>query len=187
MKRIFFTSDTHFGHTNIIKYANRPFDSVEEMDEVLIDEWNKKVKEHDTVYHLGDFCFRNPEKYLDKLHGNIILILGNHDHSYKSKLKKYRKVMLIREILHTKIDKIPITMCHYPLRMWPKSHYNAISLYGHAHKALPVLGKSINVGVDLNNFNPLSFKKIMAIVEKLPDNPGYIDRKKETEEAIVEE
>lgn len=69
----FFTADTHFGHNNIIKYVNRPFNSVEEMDEQLISNWNSKVTHEDTIYHLGDFAFsKTPEKYFYRLNGKKI-------------------------------------------------------------------------------------------------------------------
>ena len=72
---------THFGHANIIKLANRPFSSVQEMDEVMIERWNSVVKKNDTVYHLGDFAFRGApaNNYKKKLSGNIICLQGNHD------------------------------------------------------------------------------------------------------------
>lgn len=85
--KTFIISDTHFGHQNIIKFCNRPFESVEEMDNVMIEQWNMVVSKGDTVYHLGDFGFGSKEQISDivkKLNGNIRLIMGNHDaHSVK--------------------------------------------------------------------------------------------------------
>jgi len=79
---IFFTSDTHFGHKNILKYCNRPFVNVEEMDEVMIERWNGRIGKNDSVYHLGDFSFSsNPKTYFERLNGKKILIIGNHDNS----------------------------------------------------------------------------------------------------------
>ena len=82
MSKIFITSDTHFSHKNIIKYCNRPFSSVEEMNSVLTDNWNSIVSKDDLVIHLGDFSFgrtiESIKNHLDKLNGNKILILGNH-------------------------------------------------------------------------------------------------------------
>ena len=79
---LFFTSDTHFGHENIITFCNRPFESIEEHDRVLIQNWNSVVTPDDTVFHLGDFCFGNGYKWyeiLGQLNGHIYLIRGNHD------------------------------------------------------------------------------------------------------------
>lgn len=81
MSNIFFTSDTHFGHTNILQFCNRPFHSVQEMNEALINNWNNVVRPEDTVYHLGDFAFGGSQLWndvLSKLNGHIYLILGNH-------------------------------------------------------------------------------------------------------------
>lgn len=78
----FFTSDTHFGHKNIIEYCQRPFKTVDEMNQVLIDNWNAVVKPEDTIYHLGDVAFLKQEaayKIIQQLNGNKILIRGNHD------------------------------------------------------------------------------------------------------------
>lgn len=77
---IYLTADSHLGHDNIIKYAKRPFSSCEEMDKVIISRWNEIVRKDDLVYHLGDFSFKDPSYYLDKLNGNKILIKGNHDY-----------------------------------------------------------------------------------------------------------
>ena len=79
----FYISDNHFGHKNIIKYDNRPFNSVEDMDEVMIDRWNSVVGDDDTVYILGDFSWYKEEKTLEilnRLSGRKVLIKGNHDH-----------------------------------------------------------------------------------------------------------
>ncbi len=84
MKNIFFTSDQHFGHKNIIKFSNRPFNSVEEMDEMMIQRWNEKVGETDEVYHLGDVGLASSgklRKILERLNGKIYLIKGNHEKS----------------------------------------------------------------------------------------------------------
>lgn len=69
---IFFTSDLHLGHENCIRLCNRPFSSIEEMDETLIENWNRKITGKDTVYILGDLIYRNqkpPEEYLRRLRG----------------------------------------------------------------------------------------------------------------------
>ena len=122
MGEVFFTADTHFGHRNIIAYANRPFASVEEMDEVLIERWNERVRPHDVVYHLGDFSLtRGPRtgEILGRLHGEIHIVWGNHD----------RPAYAIRERFASCHDYLQITVegqfivCfHYALRVWNKSH-----------------------------------------------------------------
>lgn len=80
--RLFFTSDTHFNHTNILQYCNRPFKTVDQMNETIITNWNNVVEPDDVVFHLGDFCLGGAEewdKILDRLNGRIYLVLGNHD------------------------------------------------------------------------------------------------------------
>lgn len=79
---VFFTSDTHFGHANIIRFCKRPFENVEEMNEVLIENWNKVVSDDDTVFHLGDFAFGGSnvwKEIIPRLKGHINLIIGNHE------------------------------------------------------------------------------------------------------------
>lgn len=78
---LFFVSDTHFGHEAILHYAKRPFSSVEEMDQAMIDNWNKVVGPNDYVFHLGDFCFKGSQywdRILNQLNGHKFLVLGNH-------------------------------------------------------------------------------------------------------------
>ena len=88
MANVFFTADTHFGHTNVIKFCARPFASDEEMDEALIENWNAKVKGCDTVFVLGDMFYRceNVAEILRRLKGKKHLILGNHDSSWMDKV-----------------------------------------------------------------------------------------------------
>lgn len=172
MGNIFFTSDTHFNHKNIIKYCNRPFNSIEEMNKVLIENWNNKVKKFDTVYHLGDFCFGNLNDALyfrDKLNGNIFLIRGNHDKTACNKLYTY-----IYDIYELKKNNNSIIMCHYPMRYWNKSHYNSWHIYGHVHGTIKSFGKSYDIGVDNNNFTPVSYEELEIIMNKMPDNLDYI-------------
>ena len=114
----FFTADTHFGHKNIINYCERPFSSVEEMDQTLITNWNMVVSECDVVYHLGDFVFGCPERIRKRLNGRIFLILGNHDKFGKKWHSLFEGVFQIHEYKN-------IIMCHYPIRYWNRSHYNS--------------------------------------------------------------
>lgn len=173
---IFFTADLHFNHANIIKYCNRPFESIEQMNETIIEKWNKKVSTVDKVYILGDFTFREPEYFLDKLNGNKALIIGDHDRATtendEARYLFAEKVPLLNLIY----GGVPITLCHWCMRVWAKSHYNSWHLYGHSHGRLSPIGKSWDVGVDNNNFEPLSFLEIKSIMEKQPDNFNFIKR-----------
>jgi calcineurin-like phosphoesterase family protein len=164
---IFFTADQHFYHNNIIKYCNRPFANVEEMNRTLMINWNNKVGQKDIVYILGDLSFKYSDEMLDKLNGQKILVTGDHDKNsiiFKDKFLRIEKLLKIEEQGQT------IVLCHYCMRVWPKSHFNSWHLFGHSHGHLEPIGKSWDVGVDKNNFTPLSFDEIKAIMDKRPDN-----------------
>lgn len=172
-----FTSDFHFGHKNIIEYCNRPFKNVEEMNKVMIDNFNKVVKEEDTVYILGDVAFYNskaceykgeglnkkPEEYLDQLNGNHITVNGNHDRNNKIKTKHHRIVLYI--------SKMFVNLVHDP------EHGNLdypLNLVGHVHNQwkVKVMKKEnkeslmINVGVDQWKFRPISWQKIQKVFDQ---------------------
>lgn len=157
---MFFTADTHFGHTNIIKYCNRPFSSIEEMDEILIENWNKIVTKKDIIYHLGDVAFRNAEQYVKKLNGQIHLITGNHD---RKRLDRYRSISQIKVIRSVNPK---IVMCHHALRSWPFSHNGAWHLYGHSHGRLPENESlSFDIGVDCWEYKPVSYEMVREKME----------------------
>jgi calcineurin-like phosphoesterase family protein len=172
---IFFIADTHFGHSNIIKYCNRPFVSIQKMDNALINNWNSKVKPKDLVYHLGDFSFgTNTGNIRKSLNGDIILIKGSHD---KDAMKIYNAFKAVYDLKTISINKQDITLCHYAMRVWNKSHYNSWHLYGHSHGMLPPQGKSWDVGVDNNKFFPLSIDEIADIMKNRPDNFNLVKEK----------
>lgn len=128
----FCISDTHFGHANIIRYQMRPFSCVEEMDETMIKNWNFVVRKKDTVYHLGDFAFRKPLQYLQRLNGKIILMIGNHDR-FNSETKKYFSGIYQALVIFR--NKMPITLSHYPFSTWYKRGKGGLHLFGHCHGA----------------------------------------------------
>lgn len=166
----FFTSDTHFGHANIVRYCNRPFDSIEEMDEAIISNWNRVVSKSDTVYHLGDFSFKDPFIYKKRLNGKIVLIRGNHDHKFKNLQKIFDSVY---DLLSLKLHGYYLVLSHYSMRVWDRSHYNSYNIYGHSHGRLPEYGKSYDVGVDSNNYTPINFGDLMEILDTKPNNFNY--------------
>ena len=119
---VFFTSDLHLGHRNIIRLCNRPFSSIDEMDECLIEKWNKKVTNADTVYILGDLMFRNekpPEEYLRQLRGKKHLIIGNHDREWIKKCDLSVWFESTNNLLYTTDGKHQLTLCHYPMMSLP--------------------------------------------------------------------
>lgn len=166
--RIFFTSDTHFGHKNSIKYCNRPFSSVEEMDETLINNWNSVVSPESDVYHLGDFAFAGisrTKEILDQLNGRIHLIKGNHDRKITNQLRS--EFVWVRDYYELKIkDKDAnrgnqsIILLHYAMRTWDKAHHGSWHLYGHSHGSIQDFGKSFDCGVDAQNYRPISYEEV---------------------------
>jgi calcineurin-like phosphoesterase family protein len=170
--KTFFTSDSHFFHHNVIGYCNRPFLSVDEMDEYMIEKWNSVVGKGDVVYHLGDFAITGyskkhtpkVEKLLGKLNGNKILIRGNHDAPAVLEATGWGSV---KNLHHINIDGQRIIMCHYPMRSWQFKAHGSWMLYGHCHHNLPpVQGElSLDVGVDGWDFTPLSFNRIKGIMD----------------------
>lgn len=176
----FFTADTHFGHKNIIKYCNRPFSSIEQMDDQLIKRWNSKIGKNDTVFHLGDFCFGNNDKDFDKyfyaLNGKIVLIKGNHESLAWQNREKFSSYCA--GYYDATIGKQEIIMCHYAMVVWNKSHFGTWHLYGHSHGMLPdnPNSRSIDCGVDTNNFYPYSFEEISTKMSKKTFVPIANDR-----------
>lgn len=196
-----FTADHHFGHENIIKYTNRPFKNAKEMDDVMIERWNDVVRDEDTVFHLGDFSLNRSWDFVisnlvTELNGNIVIIPGGHDvWAYDENAHIFldnpdvtdAKVFIqdrlyITEKLIPKRDgySVPITMCHYPMLSWERSHYGAPHLHGHTHGTIGKVGKSsdkkfppnqkpgmrIDVGVDNWDFTPISLDKVIEIMNE---------------------
>lgn len=134
----FFISDTHFEHTNIIAFDQRPFSSVAEMREEMIDKWNKRVKKNDEVYILGDFAFSTRaedwERLLKALNGRKYLIKGNHDYPKKRVEKYFEKIC---DYLEIKENGKRFILCHYPM-VWYNRDLNANTymLYGHVHDSI---------------------------------------------------
>ncbi len=156
----FVTSDTHFGHANIIRYCTRPFASVEAMDRELVDRWNAKVPKNATIYHLGDFSFhKDPDRTLEilySLNGDIHLIAGNHDNWWEKNgcaRDKWRRVVncfatIDQGIAEHKLGKQLVVLCHYPIESWNGKFHGSWHLHGHSHgKATPMAGR-LDVGVD---------------------------------------
>ncbi len=166
---IYFTSDLHLFHANIIKYCNRPFNNVTEMNEKIIDNWNSVVKKKsDIVYILGDVSFAHYQfilEALNRLKGTKILIKGNHDRNCNPIAHAF---LAIRDYYEIHCNEIPIIMFHYPLETWNKSHRGSIHLHGHTHNLDNLFHSTykrnrFNVGVDVNNFTPLSLDQIMQM------------------------
>lgn len=164
----FFTSDEHLFHSNIIRFCIRPFENVHEMHECIIERNNEVVKPGDTVVHAGDYSFANKEitsRVISRLNGVHIFLKGSHDKWLPSNTL---------QIWEKKIGDHYVIVCHYSLRVWPRSHYNSWQLFGHSHGKLNTIGKQYDIGVDNNNFYPVSMDEIETIMKDKPDNFNFI-------------
>jgi len=123
---IWFSSDTHYGHKRIIELAKRPFSSVEEMDEVMIERHNARVRPGDQFFHVGDFAFADHDPYLRRLNGQKFLVSGNHDHT--NRLKKATLWQKVEKLMHVKMpDGLQLVLCHYAMRLWRATRTTARS------------------------------------------------------------
>ena len=174
---IWFSSDQHFFHTNILKHCpNRKFSSVEEHDAHLIKVWNKRVKPEDTVFTLGDFAFGQVEKsfpVLDSLNGKKILITGNHDvrHLKSDDFKsRFAAIHFGYHELEVKFEghRTLIVLCHYPLESWNKMRYGSYHFFGHTHQTNVRHNHpyKFNVGVDSRGDHaPWGKDEIMSLID----------------------
>lgn len=195
---LYFTSDHHFWHSNIIRYCNRPFHSVEEMNEILIQKWNDLVAPDDEVYYLGDFSLaaRPAEIYTQRLNGKKYLVPGNHDfcHSYNKQsrtperlekwIQKYQNFgwIVLPEQTSLLIPEIgDVNLCHLPygndgfegdkyIKWRPDDNGNWL-LCGHIHEKWKTKRKMINVGVDVWDFQPVS---VVEIIRTILENSGSV-------------
>lgn len=176
MSAIWFTADTHFGHVNIVKHCHRPFESIEEHDRAIIDNWNERVEKGDRVYHLGDFGlpqgFDDARGYLlsilDELKGQIHFIRGNHDKLISGAVADR---FVTDRLLHTvKVgkgkDRQHVVLCHYPFETWNRSAHGAWHLHGHCHGNLPAnqYRLRMDAGVDCNDFAPVSYEQVERVM-----------------------
>lgn len=156
-----FTSDSHFGHTNILKYCQRPFADIDEMDATIIDNWNQRVKPGDTIFHLGDFALCRPERALEilsLLNGEVHLIRGNHD---RSKTIRARFIEVVNHRRITICGK-SVILEHHPLPIWDGMKEGVWHFHGHSHGKSAKKPHRVDVGVDVWGFKPISAEEAMA-------------------------
>lgn len=173
---IYFTSDTHFNHKNIVTFCGRPFADIQSMNESLIENWNNIVGPEDTVYHLGDVAFGNKSQIqhiLSQLNGNIVLIIGNHDRK-----KNFKNIPIFRSknfewggynfLLNHRpifkggtVDPYNDSDKHLDIDL---NDYDYI-LCGHVHNQWVTKQKNINMSVENWNYSPVSIDKIIEYIE----------------------
>jgi len=175
-----FTADFHLSHKNIIKYCNRPFKDVEQMDSVILTNLENSLESGDTLYYLGDLTFKEEiaKEFFKRFNDlKIYYIIGNHD-NIKVLNVAQKHCKKVANLIDIEIEGISITLCHYAMRIWNKSHFNAWQLYGHSHGTLNSLGKQYDVGVDNNGFKPVSLDSLNTILAKMPNNINFIPPEK---------
>ncbi len=169
---IYYIADPHFGHANIINLCNRPFENVDEMDEIMIENWNRRVHGNDRVYVLGDMFYHcEPDRVieiLERLKGKKTLIVGNHDGSWMAKVPAkdyFEQIELAMEVWDTHI----CTLCHYPMLSWRKQN-KTYMIYGHIHDNIefdfwPLITARphmLNAGVEINGYQPVTFEELIC-------------------------
>ena len=162
----FFIADTHFGHSKIIPICNRPFTDVEDMEQKLVENWNCKVSAEDTVYILGDFCFKMDKKQainiLKQLNGNKILIVGNHD-KFVGQRDFDECFIKIAPYLQITEGQRQIILCHYPIWDWAGMYYGSYHIYGHIHNnTMPTEHNAFCVSVEHINYEPVTLDELIS-------------------------
>lgn len=170
----YFIADTHFSHEKILRLANRPFKNLHDMEETLVKNWNEKVTRNDDIYIIGDFLYggtgAEATRILKRLHGKKYLIVGNHEKYLNDPFFNPSLFKWVKTYYSFKENKQKYVLFHYPILEWDGYFSGAIHLYGHVHGNNEkyfnsILGnKAINVGVDVNNFTPVSQIEILERV-----------------------
>lgn len=177
---LFFTADTHFNHANILRFCNRPFADVEEMNETIITRWNQVIGNDCHVFHLGDFCQGGSAEWsrlLDRLNGKIHLIVGNHDlkNLRQGFMNRFEEVVMQQRI---EVETKSIYLNHYPFLCFEGGYKsNVWQLFGHVHTRTNNTGldaerlaylypTQYDVGMDNNDFTPVSYEEVKRIIEQ---------------------
>lgn len=184
-EKIFYISDTHFGHAHIIRYDNRPFMNATEMEEAIIERWNEVVSDKDTVYILGDFSWYKEEQtlgILNRLSGKKVLVKGNHDRISPRVAKKFVKVC---DYLEIKDNGRKVVMSHYPMPFWNGQFRDSVHLYGHVHNShqwnvceslcrelrqlqdIPMRMYNVGCMMEWINYTPCTLDEIEAYIKDL--------------------
>lgn len=193
-QQLFFTSDTHYSHSNICSattnwsvndgYA-RKFDSLQDMNQRLVDNINNMVGEDDILIHLGDWSFGGFDK-IEEFRSqinckNIHLTFGNHDHHIErnkegvqrlfSSVQQYLRLEVVRPLTKSMNEKFTFVCMHYPIASWHDMNQGVIHLHGHVHLPYHLRladGKAMDVGVDGNELEPISMDEVLGIMEMQP-------------------
>jgi calcineurin-like phosphoesterase family protein len=184
-QNVYFISDFHIGHHNVIKFDGRPFRDVDEMHAELIKRWNSVIDDDDEVYYMGDLCMRDVDTakwVMHALKGKIHFIMGNHDRDKIIKridrfetIHEYGTEILVKD--DTITDKRAkghqqIIMSHYPILSWNRSHYGSWMIHGHCHGSLMKSNqdyykrKVMDVGCNVIDYTPISYQEVKSAMDK---------------------
>ena len=159
----FFTSDTHFGDIRVLRFDHRPFPTLEAHDAALVERWNAAVGPADTVWHLGDFALGPPPERIaalvGALNGTKHLITGNNDEAATLREPGWASVSAYAEV---SLEGRLLVLCHYAFRTWNDMGRGALNLHGHSHGKLTPIPKQYDVGVDAQDFRPVTLEQILA-------------------------
>lgn len=192
--KIFFTSDSHFMHEHIIKFCKRPFNDVNEMNHILLENWNNKVPQDGLVFHLGDFAWGGYKEYKnirEQLNGKIIFIKGNHDHKNGCQTQEQYNSLFeyTTQQMYIEIEGRKIYLNHVPFLCYGGTYRDAnnlvYQLFGHIHTSnimernngkdferctSMLFPTQYDVGVDFNNFTPISWNEVNEKIQKQIEN-----------------
>jgi calcineurin-like phosphoesterase family protein len=176
-----FSSDKHFGHDKVRMYDNRPFNSKEEMDEALIQNWNSVVKADDIVFDLGDLTLSNNLKYVDsilkRLNGKICFIKGNHD-VFLDRPHLHGRFEWIKDYYEWEFRKRKVILHHYPHLSWRNARHGSWCIHGHVHGKFNKLNETclrIDVGCMNFNYTPVNIEVISDILTKRQETLTELD------------
>ena len=183
---IFYTADTHFGHENVIRFCDRPFENEDEMNRVLIANWNARVADDDDVYVVGDFAYRCGSSVRDlarSLKGRKHLVVGNHDFKWMRDEEAVAEFVEASPLLEIDDGDRHVTLCHYPMMEWRNSRRDASwHIHGHIHKdtsgdfwpLLRSMPHALNAGVDINHFFPVTFEELIENNRRWKEKNAYL-------------
>lgn len=187
-QNIFFTSDYHIGHNNVIRFDNRPFENLHEMHEVMIEKWNSVVNDDSIIFYLGDYIYKGDvataKWFSSQIKGRVHFLMGNHDR-YKNitSLKRFEKIYGDDTTLGGATIQVrdqdckdgwqSIVMCHYPILSWNKQHHSSWHIHGHCHQNLynnPNMkwfydNKVIDAGCNGWDYTPISYQKVKEVMD----------------------
>lgn len=182
---VYYTADLHLGHANVIRFDKRPFASVEEMDQTLIENWNSRVTDRDKVYIVGDLIYRSEkpaEWYLEKLRGIKYLVIGNHDKAILENESARSYFEVIDKMMHITDGKRQICMCHFPVVEWNGYFRGYYHIFGHIHnarnRAFQVMReetRALNAGCMINQYIPVTFEELMRNNQWLREEEAYAE------------